>query len=293
MSDGLQYFMERAGQIRVLTAAEEVELAKRIERGDHAAKQTLIEHNIRLVISIARRYGNSGLPLEDLIQEGVIGLDRAADKFDYNRGFKFSTYATWWVRHMIQRALHKNRNTIRVPGHIVERKRRIDKYLRENPDADLEDAAAEIEITLEQAEDAMNSTRVVASLDEQLRGEEELGAARYAIVADDDAPDPADIAADPHPGLDQALACLDPLQRRVIELRFGFDGVVRSRDETAHQLGVELHGDDPVVHRDERGKPDMSRWTVKPHVVQRAQRAALDKMRDELGVELEEPTTIS
>lgn len=250
--DGLSEFIEKAGQIRVLTAAEEVALAKRIEAGDHSAKQTLVEHNIRLAISVARKYSQSGIPLEDLIQEALIGVDRAADKFDYRRGLKFSTYAMWWIRHFIQRALHKNRATIRIPGHIVERKRKLDKYMREHPDSDLQEAADAMEITLTQAEEALGASRVVSSLDAPFADDE--GGDRYAIIADEDAPDPADIAIDNTPELTAALDNLEPLQRQVIELRFGFKGPVKSRDEVAEILGV------------------------RPHVVQRAQRAALEAL---------------
>lgn len=237
--DGLSEFIERAGQISVLTAREEVELAKRIERGDHRAKQTLIEHNIRLAISVARKYSQSGVPLEDLIQEALIGVDRAAEKFDYRKGYKFSTYATWWIRHFIQRALHKNRATIRIPGHIVERRRKLDKFMRENPELDLQDAADSLEITLVQAEEALAASRVVSSLDAPFADDE--AGDRYAVIADDSAPDPADITVDRTPELSAALDKLDPLQRKVIELRFGFKGPVRSRDEVAEILGVRRH----------------------------------------------------
>ena len=248
--DGLSEFIEKAGQIRVLTKVEEVELAKRIEKGDHAAKQRLVEHNIRLAISVARKYSQAGVPLEDLIQEALIGVDRAAEKFDWRKGLKFSTYAMWWIRHFIQRALHKNRATIRIPGHIVERKRKIDKYMREHPDADLAEAAAAIEVTLTQAEEALEVSRVVSSLDAPF-ADDETGD-RYAIIADEDAPDPADIAVDNTPELTAALDKLPPLEREVIELRFGFHGPVKGRDEVAEILGI------------------------KPHAVQRAQRSALE-----------------
>src|SRR5213592_3881138 len=127
MADGLQTFLNNIGKIDLLTAAQEVELAKRIERGDHAAKRELIEANLRLVVSIAKRYRNQGLPFLDLIQEGSIGLGRAAEKFDHRRGFKFSTYATWWIRQAIARALADKARTIRMPVHIVEK---LNKILR-------------------------------------------------------------------------------------------------------------------------------------------------------------------
>ena len=120
-TDALQLFLKDIGKVPLLTAAQEVELAKRIERGDHGAKQAMVEANLRLVVSIAKRYRNQGLPFLDLIQEGTIGLVRAAEKFDYRKGFKFSTYATWWIRQAIARALADKARTIRIPVHVVEK----------------------------------------------------------------------------------------------------------------------------------------------------------------------------
>src|SRR5438067_10230697 len=125
MADGLQAFLSDIGKVELLTAAQEVELAKRIERGDHAAKQEMIEANLRLVVSIAKRYRNQGLPFLDLIQEGSIGLGRAAEKFDHRRGFKFSTYATWWIRQAAARGLADKARTIRIPVHIVDKLNKI------------------------------------------------------------------------------------------------------------------------------------------------------------------------
>src|SRR5262245_53593431 len=124
-TDALQLFLKDIGRVDLLTAAQEVELAKRIERGDHRAKQEMIEANLRLVVSIAKRYRNQGLPFLDLIQEGTIGLVRAAEKFDYRKGFKFSTYATWWIRQAVARALADKARTIRMPVHVVEKLNKI------------------------------------------------------------------------------------------------------------------------------------------------------------------------
>src|ERR1700740_1669367 len=124
-TDSLQLFLKDIGKVDLLTAAQEVELAKRIERGDHLAKQEMIEANLRLVVSIAQRYRNQGLPFLDLIQEGTIGLVRAAEKFDYRKGFKFSTYATWWIRQAVARALADKARTIRMPVHVVEKLNKI------------------------------------------------------------------------------------------------------------------------------------------------------------------------
>ena len=124
-TDSLQLFLKDVGKVDLLTAAQEVELAKRIERGDHRAKQEMVEANLRLVVSIAKRYRNQGLPFLDLIQEGTIGLVRAAEKFDYRKGFKFSTYATWWIRQAVARALADKARTIRMPVHVVEKLNKI------------------------------------------------------------------------------------------------------------------------------------------------------------------------
>ena len=124
-TDALQLFLKDIGKCTLLTAAQEVELAKRIERGEHAAKQAMVEANLRLVVSIAKRYRNQGLPFLDLIQEGTIGLVRAAEKFDYRKGFKFSTYATWWIRQAVARAIADKGRTIRMPVHVVEKLNRI------------------------------------------------------------------------------------------------------------------------------------------------------------------------
>src|SRR5215210_782343 len=120
-TEALQLFLKDIGKVDLLTAAQEIELAKRIERGDHRAKQEMVEANLRLVVSIAKRYRNQGLPFLDLIQEGTIGLVRAAEKFDHRKGFKFSTYATWWIRQAVARALADKARTIRMPVHVVEK----------------------------------------------------------------------------------------------------------------------------------------------------------------------------
>ena len=129
-TDGLQLFLKGIGKVRLLTANEEVALAKRIERGSFEAKQRMVEANLRLVVSIAKNYRNQGLPFLDLIQEGTIGLVRATEKFDYRRGFKFSTYATWWIRQAIARSLADKARTIRIPVHIVEKLNRIGRAER-------------------------------------------------------------------------------------------------------------------------------------------------------------------
>ena len=129
-TDSLQLFLKDIGKVRLLTAQEEVDLARRIERGDLDAKQKMVESNLRLVVSIAKNYRNQGLPFLDLIQEGTLGLVRAAEKFDYRKGFKFSTYATWWIRQAIARALADKARTIRIPVHVVEKLNKIGRAER-------------------------------------------------------------------------------------------------------------------------------------------------------------------
>ncbi len=129
--DALQLFLNEAGRYPLLTASQEVELAKRIERGDKGAKDLMINSNLRLVVSIAKKYQGHGLSLLDLIQEGIIGLIRAVEKFDYRKGFKFSTYATWWIRQAVQRGVANKARTIRIPVHIVEREQKIARAERE------------------------------------------------------------------------------------------------------------------------------------------------------------------
>src|SRR5678815_4832506 len=151
-TDTLQLFLKDIGRVDLLTAAQEVELAKRIERGDHGAKQAMVEANLRLVVSIAKKYRNQGLPFLDLIQEGTIGLVRAAEKFDYRKGFKFSTYATWWIRQAVARALADKGRTIRMPVHVVEKLNKIlrtERKLRaeQGREPTSGDIAAELELT--------------------------------------------------------------------------------------------------------------------------------------------------
>jgi len=159
-TDSLQLFLKEVGKVDLLTAAQEVELAKRIERGDHRAKQEMVEANLRLVVSIAKKYRNQGLPFLDLIQEGTIGLVRAAEKFDHRKGFKFSTYATWWIRQAVARALADKARTIRMPVHIVEKLNKIVRTERKlRGELGREPLAAEIGAELELEADEVESIR--------------------------------------------------------------------------------------------------------------------------------------
>ena len=177
-TDSLQLFLKDIGKVPLLTAAQEVELAKRIERGDHAAKQEMVEANLRLVVSIAKSYRNQGLPFLDLIQEGTIGLVRAAEKFDYRKGFKFSTYATWWIRQAVARAIADKGRTIRMPVHVVEKLNKIGRAERKlRAELGREPTAAEIahdlDFTVEEVEQIRRSAQTPVSLEKPVGDDEE------------------------------------------------------------------------------------------------------------------------
>src|SRR5213592_1552512 len=169
-ADALQLFLNEIGRYPLLTAAQEVELAKRIERGDARAKEQMINANLRLVVSIAKHYQGHGLSLLDLIQEGIIGLIRAAEKFDWRKGFKFSTYATWWIRQAVQRGVANKARTIRIPVHIVEREQKISRAEREllvrleRAPTDTE-VAEQAKLPIKQVREVRAAARAVASLD--------------------------------------------------------------------------------------------------------------------------------
>ncbi|MGH3049209.1 MAG: sigma-70 family RNA polymerase sigma factor, partial [Gaiellaceae bacterium] len=177
-TDALQLFLKDIGKVDLLTAAQEVELAKRIERGDHGAKQEMVEANLRLVVSIAKRYRNQGLPFLDLIQDGTIGLVRAAEKFDYRKGFKFSTYATWWIRQAVARALADKARTIRMPVHVVEK---LNKIVRSERKLRAElcreplpfEIAMDLDLPLDEVEQIMRSAQTPVSLEKPVGDEEE------------------------------------------------------------------------------------------------------------------------
>src|SRR5256885_1667148 len=188
-TDSLQLFLKDIGKVRLLTAQEEVDLAKRIERGDLDAKQKMVESNLRLVVSIAKNYRNQGLPFLDLIQEGTLGLVRAAEKFDYRKGFKFSTYATWWIRQAIARALADKARTIRIPVHVVEKLNKIGRAERKlvtelgrEPTAD--EIADVTGIEPDEVDSIKRSAQAPVSLEKPVGDEEEPGAAlgRPAVV---------------------------------------------------------------------------------------------------------------
>jgi RNA polymerase primary sigma factor len=197
-TDSLQLFLKDIGKVRLLTAQEEVDLAKRIERGDLDAKQKMVESNLRLVVSIAKNYRNQGLPFLDLIQEGTLGLVRAAEKFDYRKGFKFSTYATWWIRQAIARALADKARTIRIPVHVVEKLNKIGRAERKlvtelGREPTPEEIAEVTGIDPEEVDQIKRSAQAPVSLEKPVGDEEESEFGQF--IADEKAESPFERAA--------------------------------------------------------------------------------------------------
>jgi RNA polymerase primary sigma factor len=243
-TDALQLFLKDVGKVDLLTAAQEVELAKRIERGDHRAKQEMVEANLRLVVSIAKKYRNQGLPFLDLIQEGTIGLVRAAEKFDHRKGFKFSTYATWWIRQAVARALADKARTIRMPVHIVEKLNKIVRSERKlRAELGREPSAAEIggDLELEPDEVAQirRSANAPVSLEKPVGDEEESEFGHF--LTDETEPLPDEVAEEElrKATLQRVLGSLSPRERRVLELRYGLNGEhPRTLDEVGRTFNV-------------------------------------------------------
>jgi RNA polymerase primary sigma factor len=246
-SDSLQLFLRDISQRPLLTAAEEVELAKRIEKGDTAAKNRMIESNLRLVVANAKRYRGLGLPFLDLIQEGIIGLIRAVEKFDHRRGFKFSTYATWWIRQAMQRALQQQSRTIRIPVHVGQELSRVRSAERKlsgelGRDPTPEEVAERVGLTVEQLEELRAAERIPVSLESRVgaEGDTELGA-----LLPEDGPSPFDeleveLA---EKSIRKALERLDERGRTVIELRFGIGGnEPLPLREVAKRMGLSAEG---------------------------------------------------
>ena len=240
--DPLQLFMDAAGRHRLLTAADEVALAKRIERGDPAAKERMINSNLRLVVSIAKRYQGHDVPLLDLIQEGVIGLNRAAEKFDWRKGYKFSTYATWWIRQACQRAVANQSKTIRIPVHVQERRIKLNRASAElqaklGREATVDELAEATRLKREHVAEALDAVDSV-SLNQGLGsdGDTELG----DLFADETSLDPAEEAVEAvrRQRVQQAVAELPERQRRIIELRFGFESEPASLETIGKELGL-------------------------------------------------------
>ena len=243
-TDTLQLFLKDIGKVPLLTAAQEVELAKRIERGEHVAKQAMVEANLRLVVSIAKRYRNQGLPFLDLIQEGTIGLVRAAEKFDWRKGYKFSTYATWWIRQAVARAIADKGRTIRMPVHVVEKLNRIHRserklrgeLAREPTSAEI---AIDLDLTVDEVEQIRRSAQTPVSLEKPVGDEEESELGHF--LSDESAPLPDEAAetALRREALRSILGKLSERERQVLELRYGLDGrQPRTLDEVGRAFNV-------------------------------------------------------
>jgi RNA polymerase primary sigma factor len=209
-ADSLQLFLADIGRHKLLTAAEEVMLAKAIERGDLTAKRRMIESNLRLVVSIAKGYRGLGVPFLDLIQEGTLGLNRAVEKFDWRRGYKFSTYATWWIRQSVQRAVANHARTIRVPVHVVERQQKLGRAARRlevelGREATKEELAEATGLPIQHVDEALGAAQASVSLNQTVR---------------------------------RALDALPERERRILELRFGFDGEPWTLEAIGHELDL-------------------------------------------------------
>jgi RNA polymerase primary sigma factor len=242
-TDSLTLFMNEIGRHRLLTAAEEVELAKRVERGDKDAKERMINSNLRLVVSIAKRYQGHGVPLGDLIQEGIIGLNRAVEKFDWRRGFKFSTYATWWIRQACQRGISNQSRTIRVPAHVHERRVKLARIARQleaeqGHSPTNEELAEAAGLEVQHVEEALGAVEASVSLNQTVGedGDGELG----DLFADPSAPDPVEEVGETlrRQAVRTALQTLPELERRILELRFGFDGEQQPLEAIERELGM-------------------------------------------------------
>lgn len=244
VDDPVRMYLKEIGKVALLTAEEERELAMAIEQGDIDAKDHLIEANLRLVVSIAKRYTGRGMSFLDLIQEGNLGLLKAVEKFDYTKGFKFSTYATWWIRQAITRAIADQARTIRIPVHMVET---INKLIRTQRnlvqelgrDPEIEEIAYEMGITEDKVREIMKISQEPVSLEKPIGEEEDSHLGDF--IPDDDAPSPADQAAYTllKEQLMEVLATLTPREEEVLRLRFGLkDGRTRTLEEVGKQFNV-------------------------------------------------------
>jgi RNA polymerase primary sigma factor len=242
-ADSLQLFLADVGRHKLLTAADEVILAKQIERGDPTAKRRMIESNLRLVVSIAKGYRGLGVPFLDLIQEGTLGLNRAVEKCDWRRGYMFSTYATWWIRQSVQRAVANHARTIRVPVHVVERQQKLSRAARRlevelGREATKEELAEATGLPLQHVEEALSAASASVSLNQTVGADDEgeLG----DLFADREAADPFDEAEESlrRQNIRKALDALPERERRILELRFGFDGEPWTLEAIGHELDL-------------------------------------------------------
>jgi RNA polymerase primary sigma factor len=242
--DSLRLYLRSIGRVDLLTADEEVLLAKRIERGDMLSKQSMIEANLRLVVSIAKGYLGRGLSFLDLIQEGSLGLIRAVEKFDYRRGYKFSTYATWWIRQAVTRAIADKARTIRIPVHMVEKLNKVVHVERQlvqefGREPLPEEIALELQWTAREVKDILRIAQLPISLEKPIGEEEdsELG----DFVEDETAESPFELASENlrRENVRRALDALPPREREVIEMRYGLKGhQARTLEEVGRAFGV-------------------------------------------------------
>ena len=243
-TDAVQLFFNEMARYPLLTAAEEVELAKRIERGDREAKDRMINSNLRLVVSIAKKYQGHGLSLLDLIQEGIIGLIRAVEKFDHRKGFKFSTYATWWIRQAVQRGVANKARTIRLPVHVVDREQKLARAERElltklGRAPSEEELAKAAKLPLKQVQEVRAAARSVTSIDKPVgaEGDTSLG----ELVAGDEAPPDEELTISlRQDAVRKAVAKLPDREREIVKMRFGLDGDPdpQSLEQIGRQLGL-------------------------------------------------------
>jgi len=237
--DSLRLYLRSIGRVPLLTAELEVSLAKRIERGDMAAKQHMVEANLRLVVSIAKGYLGRGLTFLDLIQEGSLGLIRAVEKFDYRRGYKFSTYATWWIRQAVTRAIADKGRTIRIPVHMVEKLNKVVQVERQlvqslGREPTPEEVARHLDCTTREVRDILRMSQQPISLERPVGEEEESELGDF--VEDENAVSPFDLAEENlrRENIRRALAALPQREREVIEMRFGLTG---GRPRTLEEVG--------------------------------------------------------
>jgi len=242
-TDALQLFLREAGRHALLTAPQEVELAKKIESGDMRAKQLMIQSNLRLVVSIAKNYRNQGLPFLDLIQEGTLGLIRAVEKFDWRRGFKFSTYATWWIRQAVARALADKARTIRMPVHIVERLQKMNRAERTlwtqlGREPTLEEIAEEASLPLQQALEVRAAARASTSLDQPV-GEADDAVFGDFVAGEGLLPEEQVELSLRSQALMEALEALSERERQVVVLRYGLtEAEPKTLEEIGRRLGL-------------------------------------------------------
>jgi RNA polymerase primary sigma factor len=243
-TDALQLYLQDIGKVPLLTANEEVELAKRIERGDMEAKAHMVEANLRLVVSIAKKYRGNGVPFLDLINEGSIGLIRAVELFDHRKGFKFSTYATWWVRQAVSRSVADKARTIRLPVHIVEKLNKIINTERRlttqfGREITPEDIATELDMSVEEVANILRASQAVHSLEEPLGEDQEQEFGQFLKDESEPSPDEIVDAVFRNEALSRILARLPERERFVIEFRFGLNAQEpHSLEEAGQELGI-------------------------------------------------------